>query len=311
MPTTPSALTRFTPEEIWARYGDAFIAGAFNILTALAILLAGMWITGWLARAVKRVASRHERIDNTLAAFFASIVRYGLLAFVVIAVLDRFGVQTTQIIAVLGAATLAIGLALQGTLSNVAAGVMLILFRPYRIGDFVEVANQKGTVRDINLFVTELSTPANVKVTLPNAQCWGAPISNFTFNGTRMLDLTFAVSYRADLDAAIKVVLETIQRDPRVLKEPSPFVKVSALGDFSVSLLANLWCRSSDILHLRLDLTKAVKEALDDASIDIPFPTNVTYQVDLNRATSAKRDPLRVRESTAQIQSRPDDETES
>lgn len=283
MPTTPAALTRFTPEAIWERYGDSFIAGAFNLVAAIAILIAGVWVTRWLAAAVKRVAQKHSRIDNTLAAFFASIVRYGLLAFVLIAVLDRFGVQTTQIIAVLGAATLAIGLALQGTLSNVAAGVMLILFRPYRLGDFVEAAGQKGTVRDINLFITELSTPANVKVTLPNAQCWGAPILNFTYNGTRMLDLTFGVSYKADLATAMKVVQETIAADPRVLKDPAPFVKVSVLGDFSVTLLANLWCKSSDVLHLRLDVTKAVKEALDQAGIDIPFPTNVTYQVDLDR----------------------------
>jgi small conductance mechanosensitive channel len=306
MPPTPS-LTTFTPKAIWEHYGDAFIAGAFNVLTAIAILIAGVWTTRWLAGAVKRIAGRHERIDSTLAAFFASIVRYGLLAFVVIAVLDRFGVQTTQIIAVLGAATLAIGLALQGTLSNVAAGVMLVLFRPYRLGDFVEVAGQKGTVRDINLFVTELSTPANVKVTLPNGQCWGAPILNYTFNGTRMLDLTIGISYRADLDEAIGVMLETLRRDPRVLKEPAPFVKVSALGDYSVSLLANVWCKSSDVLHLRLDATKAIKEALDDAGIDIPFPTTVTYQME----AAAGGTPIRRREMAPQIAARPDDDAET
>jgi len=279
MPTTPAALTRFTPDAIWERYGDAFISGAFNLVAAIAILIAGVWATRWLAGAVKRLAQKHSRIDTTLATFFASIARYGLLAFVIIAVLDRFGVQTTQIIAVLGAATLAIGLALQGTLSNVAAGVMLILFRPYRIGDFVEAAGQKGTVRDINLFITELSTMNNVKVTLPNAQCWGAPILNYTFNGIRMLDLTFAVSYSANLDAAIKVVRDTILSDPRVLKEPEPFVKVTTLGDYSVSLLSHMWCRSNDAVHLRLDLMKAVKEALDDAGIEIPFPTTVNYEI--------------------------------
>jgi small conductance mechanosensitive channel len=308
MPPTPAALTDFTPKAIWAHYGDAFIGGAFNVLTAIAILIAGVWITRWLASAVNRLARKHERIDNTLAAFFASIVRYGLLAFVVIAVLDRFGVQTTQIIAVLGAATLAIGLALQGTLSNVAAGVMLILFRPYRIGDFVEVAGQKGAVRDINLFVTELSTPANVKVTLPNAQCWGAPILNYTFNGTRMLDLTFSVSYKSDLDAATKVVLGVIAGDPRALKEPAPFVKVSALGDYSVTLLANLWCSANDILHLRLDLTKAVKDAFDDAGIDIPYPTSVTYHIEASPVAAAA---ARDRSRGAHVTSRPDDEAES
>lgn len=310
MPTTPAALTQFTPEAIWARYGDALIASAFNLVAAIAILIAGVWITRWLAAAVNRVARKHSRIDSTLAAFFASIVRYGLLAFVVIAVLDRFGVQTTQIIAVLGAATLAIGLALQGTLSNVAAGVMLILFRPYRIGDFVEAAGQKGTVRDINLFITELSTPQNVKVTLPNAQCWGAPILNYTFNGTRMLELTFRVSHNADLGVATKVVLGAIVSDPRVLKEPAPFVKVSELGDYAVTLLANVWCKAGDILHLRLDVTKAVKEALDEAGFHAPFPTNITYQLDGEQSDRAPRlpgDQARV----AHVASRPDDDTDT
>ncbi|KAF0185285.1 MAG: mechanosensitive ion channel [Hyphomonadaceae bacterium] len=311
MPPTPAALTDFSPRAIWEHYGDAVIAGAFNLVAALAILIAGVWITRWLAAAVNRIARKHSRIDNTLAAFFASIVRYGLLAFVVIAVLDRFGVQTTQIIAVLGAATLAIGLALQGTLSNVAAGVMLVLFRPYRLGDFVEVAGQKGTVRDINLFITELSTPANVQVTLPNAQCWGAPILNYSVNGTRMLDLTFSVSYKADLDAATRVVLGVVAGDARVLKEPSPFVKVSALGDYSVTLLANLWCRTADILHLKLDLTKAVKDALDDAGIDIPYPTNVTYHIDAGHPGATSDGARRDRISAAHVTSRPDDEADS
>lgn len=290
MPPTPAALTDFSPRAIWEHYGDAVIGGAFNILMALAILVVGVWVSRRLGGAVRRMASRHPRFDSTLAAFAASIVRYGALAFVFIAVLDRFGVQTTQIIAVLGAATLAIGLALQGTLSNLAAGVMLILFRPYRIGDFVEVAGQKGAVRDVNLFVTELSTPANVKVTLPNAQCWGAPILNYTFNGTRMLDLTFSVSYRADLEAATKVVLGVITNDPRVLKTPAPFVKVSALGEYSVTLLSNLWCATGDIVHLRLDLTKAVKDALDAAGIEIPYPTNVTYHIDAAPADGGRID---------------------
>ena len=294
MPPTPAALTDFSPRAIWAHYGDALVSGAFNILTAIAILIAGVWITRWLAGAVRRMASRHPRIDGTLAAFFASIVRYGLLAFVVIAVLDRFGVQTTQIIAVLGAATLAVGLALQGTLSNVAAGVMLVLFRPYRLGDFVEVAGQKGVVRDINLFITELSTPANVQVTLPNAQCWGAPILNYTANGTRVLDLTFNVSYRTDLDAAMKVVLAAITGDPRVMAAPAPSVKVAALGDYAVSLQANLSCTANDIAPLRFDLIKAVKDAFDGAGIEIPYPTTVTYHVEASRDRIAKNGPQRL-----------------
>ncbi len=279
-----AALTQFTPDAIWLRYGDAFIDSAFNVLAAIAILIAGLWITGWMAEAVRRLSRRSARIDNTLAAFFASIVRYTLMAFVVVAVLDRFGVQTTQIIAVLGAAALAIGLSLQGALSNVAAGVMLILFRPYRLGDFVELAGKRGVVSDVNIFVTEMSTPDNVKVVLPNGQCWGAPILNFTANGTRMLEMTFNVAYDADLDTALALLLKTARADARVMAEPAANVHVNALGDYSVALLLRAWCQASDYLPLRLDTTKAVKEAFDRADIAFPLPTTVTYQHDA-RAT--------------------------
>lgn len=279
-----AAITQFTPDAIWLRYGETFIAGAFNVLFALFILIAGLWITGWLAAAVRRLSRRSARIDNTLAAFFASIVRYTLMAFVVVAVLDQFGVQTTQIIAVLGAATLAIGLSLQGTLSNVAAGVMLILFRPYRLGDFVELAGKRGKVCDVNIFVTELSTQDNVKVVLPNGQCWGAPILNFTANGTRMLEMTFNVAYDTNLDIALALLLKTATADARVMKDPTVAVNVTALNDFSVALLLRAWCQATDYLPLRLDTTKAVKEAFDAAGIAFPFPTTVTYQHDV-RAT--------------------------
>lgn len=260
----------FTPEALWARYGGAVVVGAFNVLTALAILIAGLWITGWLAGAVRRIAGRHPRIDSTLAAFFASIVRYGLMAFVLIAVLARFGVETTQLVAVLGAATLAIGLALQGTLSNVAAGVMLILFRPYRLGDLVELNNRRGVVRDVNLFVTELATPDNVKIILPNGQCWGAPILNFSANATRMVEITFNVAHDADLDRAIGALRETVAKDPRVRAEPAPSVRVTALADRAVALTAAFWCATEDYNSTRLDLLRALKRALDAERISPP-----------------------------------------
>jgi small conductance mechanosensitive channel len=261
----------FTPEALWSRYGDAVVGGAFNVLSALAILLAGLWITGWLAGAVRRIAERQPRIDNTLAAFFASIVRYGLMAFVLIAVLARFGVETTQMVAVLGAATLAIGLALQGTLSNVAAGVMLILFRPYRLGDFVELNGRRGAVRDINLFVTELATLDNVKITLPNGQCWGAPILNFSANTTRMIELTFNVVFGTDLDKALAILRETVGKDARVRAEPAASVRVTAL-DGSAALTASLWCNTGEFNAVRLDLLKAVKDAFDAEGVAFAPP---------------------------------------
>jgi len=261
----------FTAEALWTRYGGAVVAGAFNVLSALAILLAGLWITGWLSGTVRRIAERQPRIDNTLAVFFASIVRYGLMAFVLIAVLARFGVETTQLVAVLGAATLAIGLALQGTLSNVAAGVMLILFRPYRLGDIVELNGRRGAVRDINLFVTELATPDNVKITLPNGQCWGAPILNFSANATRMIELTFHVAHGTDLDKALGILREAVGKEHRVRPDPPASVRVTAL-DASVALTASAWCNTGEFNAVRLDLLKAAKDALDTEGVAFAPP---------------------------------------
>lgn len=265
MPPKTDILDRLAPAALIEHYADAFVEGAFKVVMALAILIAGVWITRWLAAAVNRFARKHERIDNTLAAFFASIVRYGLLAFVLIAVLDQFGVQTTQIVAVLGAATLAIGLALQGTLSNVAAGVMLILFRPYRLGDFVEVGGQKGTVRDINLFVTELSTPANVKVTLPNAQCWGAPISNFTAFANRRIDLDFAVPNAIPIERAIAIAEAALKGEKRVEETPAPAVQVKSIEFDRTTLTAQGWAKAGEQVAVRAALIKAIKLALDKA----------------------------------------------
>jgi small conductance mechanosensitive channel len=284
-------------QDYWTRHADFFFGEALNAGMALLILIAGLWGTGIVAAWVRRISRRHKRIDDTLAAFFASIVRWALIAFVIVAVLDRFGVQTTQIIAVLGAATLAIGLALQGTLSNVAAGVMLVLFRPYRLGDFVEVAGQSGIVKDVNIFTTELATPDNVKIVLPNGQCWGAPIRNLTAMPTRRLDLEVGVAYDCDLAIATALIEAAVRADARVLGEPAPMVKVKTLGDFSVTILASVWCATPDLYLLRFDLTRAVKEALDRGGVAIPFPTNVTYQIEAGRieakALSGQASPKR------------------
>ena len=272
-----AVLSSLNPHAIWLRYGDTIIDGAFNVVAAIAILLGGLWITAAMGRAVRRIARRNVNIDETLAAFFASIVRYALMAFVLIAVLARFGVETTQIITVLGAAALAIGLSLQGALSNVAAGVMLIMFRPYRLGDFVELAGKRGTVRDVNLFITELSTADNVKIVLPNGQCWGAPIVNFSAHGTRMLEMKFSVAYDTNLDEAMALLRKTVAADPRVMAEPPPDVKVATLGDYAVTLVARIWCGASDFATLNHDLTKLVKEAFDDGHIAFPQPNAISY----------------------------------
>ncbi|GAN00455.1 small-conductance mechanosensitive channel [alpha proteobacterium U9-1i] len=267
------------PAQIWTRYGEHVIAAALNVVAAALILIVGLWVSSWAANAMRKLARTHPRIDDTLAAFFSWIVRYGLMGFVAIAVLNRFGVATTSIVAVVGAGALAIGLALQGTLSNVAAGVMLILFRPYRLGDYVELAGRTGTVEDVNLFTTELTTPQNLRIIMPNGLAWGAPMVNYTAHPRRRLDLEFGVAYDTDIDRAIAIVQEVLAAEEHILDEPAPQVNVSALGDFAVTLMVRAWVKTRDHLEMRYAVTKHVKQAFDLHGIVIPFPTNVNYEL--------------------------------
>jgi small conductance mechanosensitive channel len=278
----PMAL--FSPSALWARYGQAVIDGALNILAAAAILLIGLWLAGRVGKAVRRIAAKSPRIDDTLAGFLAQLVRYAILAFVILAVLQRFGVETTSIVAVIGATTLAIGLALQGTLSNVAAGVMLILFRPYRIGEFVEVASSTGKISDVGLFTTTLTTIDGVIVTLPNGLCWGAPIRNFSALPNRRFEIKVGVAYDTPLDLALDVVEDAVRADGRVLSTPEPFVKVTGLGDFAIDITAYAWAKNAEWFETRLDLLKGVKEALDAEGISIPFPTTLNYELRMDEA---------------------------
>ena len=213
-----------------------------------------------------------------LFEFLASIVRYIIMGFTVLFVLNTFGVQTTSVVAIFGAAGLAIGLALQGTLSNVAAGVMLILFRPIKIDDFVEVAGKMGTVKAISLNFTEMSDTSNVQVIVPNAQVWGNIITNYSTNKTRRAEWTFGVGYGVNLKQAEEIIRDTIMADPRSHAEPEPFVQVANLGDSSVDFLVRVWCDASVYFAYRADMTRKVKEAMDDGGVDIPFPTRTMVQ---------------------------------
>ena len=226
-------------------------------------------------RFVRRRVNAHEEIDTTLGNFFASIAKWLILAVVVIAVLQLFGFQATSLVAVLGAATLAIGLALQGTLADVAAGVMLIIFRPYKVDQYVDIAGTSGTVKDLNLFMTELVTPDNVQIIVPNGKAWGAIITNYSAHEQRRLDLTFGIDYGDDAEEAMAIILKCAEADERVLKDPEPWVRVMQLGDSSVDLGVRLWCMGSDYWELKFSMTRAVKEAFDKGGISIPYPHTV------------------------------------
>ena len=244
-----------------------------NVLGAIAILIVGWMASGWAQRLTIRSLSKNERIDEMLRGFFGSLVKYLVLAITVIAVLNQFGVQTASLIAVLGAAGLAIGLALQGTLSNVAAGVMLLIFRPFKVDDYVDIASESGLVKSLGLFVTELATLDNVQIIIPNSQVWGAAIHNYTFHDVRRVDLLVGVAYEDDAEKAMEVLLQEAREDSRVLTEPEEaFIAVAELADSSVNLTLRVWCATADYWSVKFDLTNAVKKRLDAEGITIPYP---------------------------------------
>ena len=258
-------------------YGHMGAVGplVLSVGKALIVLILGWIVAGGIGGLVKRRVNATPQIDPTLGNFLASLVKWVILAMVLVAVLGIFGIQATSIVAILGAASLAIGLALQGTLSDLAAGVMLVLFRPYKLGQFVDIGGTSGTVKDLNLFTTELATADNVQIIVPNGKAWGAIITNYSAHDTRRVDLTFGIDYGDDIDKAMAIILETARADARVHAEPEPWVRVTNLGDSSVDLTARLWCDAADYWDLKFTLTKAMKEAFDKGGISIPYPHQV------------------------------------
>ena len=251
---------------------EAVTGYGLDVLGAIIILIIGWWIAG-RARAWSFTAFRKiEHIDETLTTFLGNTIRYLVLIVTVLAVLDRFGVETTSFVAVLGATSLAIGLALQGTLSNVAAGVMLLLFRPFSVGNFIEGGGQTGSVKSIGLFVTHMATGDNVEIIVPNSALWGSAIKNFSFNPTRRVDLVFGIGYGDDIDKAMGLIRDVIDADERAHKDPAPVIVVGELGASSVDIITRTWCASGDYWALRWDLLKTVKERFDAENISIPFP---------------------------------------
>ena len=242
---------------------------------AFIVLIVGLRVAGWVAGAVRHQALKRPNIDVTLGSFFASIVRWFLTAATIIAALQLFGVQATSFVAILGAMTLAIGLSLQGALGNIASGIMVMLFRPYGVGQYVEIAGEGGTVKDINLFQTILATPDNVQVIVPNSQAISGVIRNYAGYPTRRIDLVFSVDYGDGLENAMSVIERTVKADPRVLADPALMVRVNTLGASSVDIVARPWVNTDDYWEVRWALVRAVKEALDAAGITIPYPHQV------------------------------------
>jgi len=242
-----------------------------RVLGALLLLVVG-WMICKAVRRSARKALQATRIDATLVPFASSLIYYSLLTFLILAVLSLFGIQTTSFIAVLGAAGLAVGFALQGTLGNFASGVMLLIFRPFRVGDYVEAGGTAGTVQEIGIFATTLHSPDNVRIVVPNSAVHGSIVKNYSHNETRRNDMVFGISYGDDIGKAIEVIHRVVTSDERVLTDPAPVIAVAELADSSVNLVVRPWCRGPHYWDLRFELTRRVKEELEAAGCSIPFP---------------------------------------
>jgi small conductance mechanosensitive channel len=242
-----------------------------RILAAILIFIVGRIVANVLSGGARK-AMRRAEVDENLIGFVASLVRFGIMAFTIIAVISKLGVQTTSFVAVLGAAGLAVGLALQGSLGNFASGVMLLIFRPFKKGDYVEVAGTSGSVNEISVFTTILTTPDNKKVIVPNAQVTGSVIVNYSATGTRRVDIVAGIGYGDDIGKAKEVLQRIVSSHSAILADPAPVIEVSELGDSSVNLVVRPWVNSSDYWRVYWDLTEAIKLEFDKEGISIPFP---------------------------------------
>jgi small conductance mechanosensitive channel len=258
---------------------DSLIGLGINAISALLIAVIALWISSKVDGRIRSLPGRVARFDPMVAGFLASLARYGILAVAATFILSRLGIQATSLAAILGAAGLAIGLALQGTLSNMAAGVMIVIFRPFQLGNYITAGGHSGTVSNITLFFTELTTPDNQGIIIPNSDMWSKPIVNSSAHPTRRCDLVFSVSYDTDLDKAEACIRRVVDAEERVLSDPEYFLKVTQLGPSSVDFTLRAWVESADLWDVKFALTRAIKEGLDAEGIEIPFPTRKLIQV--------------------------------
>ena len=259
-----------------------------DIAGAIVLLVVGWTVAGWIRRVIRRNLDSVPVLDETLKPLIANLVRYAVLIFVLIAVLNQFGVQTTSIIAVLAATGLAIGLALQGMLANVASGVMLLFLRPFNVGEYVEAGGIAGTVAEIGLFNTEIKSSAGPGLVVPNSKIWDGPITNFSRNPTRRFDIAVGIGYDDDIDGAMALLKGLLTGDDRVLDDPEPLVVVQELGDSAVIINLRAWTRSGDYWATVWDLNKAIKTELQAAGYSIPFPQRDVHIVSGEAASQEK-----------------------
>ncbi|MBT8088062.1 MAG: mechanosensitive ion channel, partial [Gammaproteobacteria bacterium] len=248
-----------------------FVNFGKNLVIALVIFYVGRIVVGLVVRGLRKVMQKQE-VDKTLETFISNLVRMALLVVVIIAAISALGIETTSFIAIFGAAGLAVGLALQGSLSNFAAGVLIVLFRPYRVGDYIEAAGVSGSVEQVQILTTMLKTPDNKQVIVPNSQVMNSIITNYSANDTRRVDMVFGVSYSDDLDKVRNVLQELVAAEERILDEPECTIAVKELADSSVNFVVRPWVKTADYWGVWFDLTEAVKKRFDQDGISFPFP---------------------------------------
>ena len=268
----------------WQTLIDAVSGYGLELIAALVILVFGWWLAGRVQKLILRALDRLPRMDATLKPFLSSLARYAIIAITLVAVLARLGVQTTSIIAVLGAAGLAIGLALQGTLQNIAAGIMLLLLRPFKVGDYIDAGGISGTVDEIGLFTTDMTTFDGVYRSVPNASLWNTSILNYSRLPTRRMDVPVGIAYEDDVERAMALLLDHLKQDSRILSDPEPQVLVTNLGESSVDLSLRCWADRSNFWTLKFELNKNAKLWLDAAGISIPFPQSDVHLISTSEA---------------------------
>lgn len=250
-----------------------------EVIGAIAILIVGLILAKWIGNKASNYMQKSGRFDATLAPLFVKTIKGLVIAITILAVLGQFGVETASLVAVLGTIGLAIGLALQGTLSNVASGIMLLVLRPFRVGDTVDIGGISGIVDEIGLFVTEMHTFDNIAITVPNSNVWGTEIKNFSRNSTRRVDMQFGISYDDNVDQAIKIINDVLAADERVLAEPEPLIAVNTLGDNAVNIIVRPWTETDNVWPLNYEVTKKIKERFDEEGISFPFPQRAVHVI--------------------------------
>jgi small conductance mechanosensitive channel len=254
-----------------------FAANIVNIGYAVAIIFIAIWASKLAKKMVIKAGDRYDKLDVTLFQFLGSLAQYAVLTFAVIAILGRFGIETTSLVAMVGAAGLAIGLALQGTLSNMAAGVMLMIFRPYKIGQFIEAAGTFGKVEAITLFTTDMITFDNQHIIVPNATVWGAKIINHSHHAIRGVSMTVSVAYGTDIKRAKASIAKVLKANKNVLADPAPFVEVETLAASSVDFAIRPSCKGEHFFDVKYSLPQAIYEQFNKDGIEIPFQQIVVH----------------------------------